>query len=146
MNDHIDIPYPISITHISYRYLYRYPIDVRYPIFDIPHRYPTSISRSDLVTLSDSTSAFVVRPSCKAMVKAGIARIGEPAEGFVPGCLELPFIVGSAHFVDRSSSSRGGRQCAASYDHGARHELLLYSVCLFVYFPTRCRSCAIASD
>ena len=43
MDDHIDIPYPISITHIPYRCPYRYLIDVRPPIsvshIDIPHRY-----------------------------------------------------------------------------------------------------------
>ena len=37
VNDHINIPYPISITHISYRYLYRYPISISH--IDIPIIY-----------------------------------------------------------------------------------------------------------
>jgi len=56
VNDYMDIPYPISITHISYRYLYRYPIDVRYPI---------SISRSYLVTLCQALSQGVIATGSK---------------------------------------------------------------------------------
>ena len=40
---HIDIPYPISITHIPYRYQYRYLFNIRHPIsishIDIPYRH-----------------------------------------------------------------------------------------------------------
>jgi hypothetical protein len=47
VDDHLHIPYPISITQ-SY-----IDIDIPYPIspIDIPYRYPISISRSYLVTL-----------------------------------------------------------------------------------------------
>jgi hypothetical protein len=43
VDDHIDIPYPLSITHMPYRYPDRYPIDVRTLIsishIDLPYRY-----------------------------------------------------------------------------------------------------------
>ena len=42
VNDHIDLPYSISITHIPLK-------------SDIPYRYPISISRSYLVTLPATT-------------------------------------------------------------------------------------------
>ena len=32
VDNHIDIPYPKSMTHIPYRYSYRYPIDVQSPL------------------------------------------------------------------------------------------------------------------
>jgi len=47
VDQHIDLPYPISITHIPYRCSYRSPIDVRSPIsvfhIDLPYRSPASI-------------------------------------------------------------------------------------------------------
>jgi len=42
-DSHIDIPYPKSISHIPYRYSYRYLMDVRSSIslfhIDLPYRY-----------------------------------------------------------------------------------------------------------
>jgi len=52
VNNHIDIPYPKSISDIPYRNPYRYIIDVRSPIsishIDLPYRSPISISHIDL--------------------------------------------------------------------------------------------------
>jgi len=43
VDNHIDIPYPISITRIPYRNPYRCLIDIRYPIstfhIDLPYRH-----------------------------------------------------------------------------------------------------------
>ena len=46
VDNRIDIPYPKSISHIAYRYPMTSPF-----LSDLPYRYPTSISRSYLVTL-----------------------------------------------------------------------------------------------
>jgi len=47
VDNHVHIPYPKSISHIPYRYHYRYLIDVRSPIsishIDLPYRSPDHI-------------------------------------------------------------------------------------------------------
>ena len=55
-------------------------------------------------------SFCVVRPLSKALVKAGVPGWGItgplPADGFVPDCLEFPFIVGRAVQVDPEFTPR----------------------------------------
>ena len=53
VNEHIDIPYPLSISHIPNSISIPISISHSCPIFhvDMPYRYPISISRSYLVTL-----------------------------------------------------------------------------------------------